>query len=91
MYRSTLDPTRDTQAGLAGPLVVARPGTLNSDGKPDDVDKEIYLMLQVRAGEGFAVWCVVGRRPRQKMWMLSLMTFNLHASATVAKCTCQAC
>lgn len=50
MYRSTLDATRDTQAGLAGPLVVARPGALNSEGKPSDVDRELYLMLQVCVG-----------------------------------------
>lgn len=50
MYRSTLDATRDTQAGLAGPLVVARPGALNSEGKPSDVDRELYLMLQVWVG-----------------------------------------
>jgi hypothetical protein len=48
MYRSTVDVVRDTQAGLAGPLVIARPGTLNAEGKPTDVDKEIYMMLQVR-------------------------------------------
>lgn len=52
MYRSTLDATRDTQAGLAGPLVVARPGALNSEGKPSDVDRELYLMLQVSVGVG---------------------------------------
>ncbi|WIA14174.1 hypothetical protein OEZ85_002716 [Tetradesmus obliquus] len=47
VYRSTVDVVRDTQAGLAGPLIVARPGTLNDEGKPADVDKEIYMMLQV--------------------------------------------
>lgn len=52
VYRSTLDPVRDTQAGLAGPLVVARPGTLNEAGLPSDVDRELYIMLQVRGGGG---------------------------------------
>uniref|UniRef100_A0A383V6F7 Plastocyanin-like domain-containing protein n=1 Tax=Tetradesmus obliquus TaxID=3088 RepID=A0A383V6F7_TETOB len=47
VYRSTVDVVRDTQAGLAGPLIVARPGTLNDEGKPADVDREIYMMLQV--------------------------------------------
>jgi hephaestin len=48
VYRSAVDPTRDTQAGLAGPLVVARPGMLNAQGKPSDVDREFFIMLQVR-------------------------------------------
>lgn len=47
VYRSTVDPVGNTQAGLAGPLVIARPGGLDKDGKPADVDREIYLMLQV--------------------------------------------
>lgn len=65
MYRSNLDATRDTQAGLAGPLVVSRPGGLNADGKPADVDREVYLMLQVKEGghsgrEHRLVVCVSG-------------------------------
>lgn len=47
VYRSNVDPTLDTQAGLAGPLVIARPGGLGNADKPKDVDKEIFLMLQV--------------------------------------------
>jgi len=54
VYRSAVDATRDTQAGLAGPLVIGRPGSLNQEGKPSDVDKEIYLMLQV--GGAMAIW-----------------------------------
>eukprot|EP00775_Hariotina_reticulata_P011260 gene11260-11409_t len=46
-YRSTVDPIRDTQAGLAGFLVIARPGMLDANGRPSDVDKEFYMMLQV--------------------------------------------
>lgn len=38
---------RDTNAGLAGPIVVGRPGSLNDQGKPSDVDREVFLMLQV--------------------------------------------
>lgn len=49
VYRSNVDPTLNTQAGLAGPLVIARPGDLGADDKPKDVDREIFLMLQVRA------------------------------------------
>jgi hypothetical protein len=59
VYRSNIDATRDTQAGLAGPLVVSRPGGLNAQGKTADVDKEVYLMLQVRMrerGGGEGVW-----------------------------------
>lgn len=47
VYRSSHEDKRDTQAGLAGPLVVAAPGMLGTDGKPRDVDREIFLMLQV--------------------------------------------
>jgi hypothetical protein len=52
VYRSTVDVVRDTQAGLAGPLIIARPGALNAEGRPADVDREIYMMLQV----GCFVW-----------------------------------
>jgi hypothetical protein len=47
VYRSTVDVVRDTQAGLAGPLVIGRPGALDAEGRPADVDREIYMMLQV--------------------------------------------
>lgn len=48
MYRSTADIVGDTQAGLAGPIVVAKRGALNAEGnRPSDVDKELFLMLQV--------------------------------------------
>lgn len=40
----------DTQAGLVGPIVIAKKGSLGSHGKPADVDREIFLMLQVRGG-----------------------------------------
>jgi hypothetical protein len=50
VYRSTVDVVRDTQAGLAGPLIIARPGALNAEGRPADVDREIYMMLQVGRG-----------------------------------------
>jgi hypothetical protein len=44
VYRSTVDVVRDTQAGLAGPLVIARPGGLDAEGRPADVDREIYML-----------------------------------------------
>ncbi|KAI8463551.1 MAG: multicopper ferroxidase [Monoraphidium minutum] len=47
MYRSTADIVGDTQAGLAGPIVITRRGELGDDGLPAGVDKEIFLMLQV--------------------------------------------
>lgn len=46
LYRSTADIVGDTQAGLAGPIVIAKRGAL-VDGKPSDVDRELFLMLQV--------------------------------------------
>eukprot|EP00879_Flechtneria_rotunda_P000261 GHRR01000344.1.p1 GENE.GHRR01000344.1~~GHRR01000344.1.p1 ORF type:complete len:1159 (+),score=375.53 GHRR01000344.1:116-3592(+) len=56
VYRSTLDATRDTNSGLAGPLVVARPGGLNDQGKTADVDREFFLMLQVYNEQNSPFW-----------------------------------
>lgn len=47
LYRSTADIVGDTQAGLAGPIVITRRGGLGPDGKPADVDREIFVTLQV--------------------------------------------
>lgn len=33
MYSSAVDPTRDTNSGLVGPLLICRPGTLNERNK----------------------------------------------------------
>jgi hypothetical protein len=66
LYRSTVDVVRDTQAGLAGPLIVARPGGLSAEGKPADVDREMYMMLQVgrcyvsNMLHDMLCWCIVG-------------------------------
>ncbi|GBF99637.1 multicopper ferroxidase [Raphidocelis subcapitata] len=47
LYRSTANIVGDTQAGLAGPIVVARRGGLGENGRPSDVDREFFLTLQV--------------------------------------------
>lgn len=61
MYRSTADIVGDTQAGLAGPIVVARRGALEADGsRPSDVDREMFLILQARAMCCWCCCCCVG-------------------------------
>jgi hypothetical protein len=52
VYRSTADIVADTNAGLAGFLVVGRPGSLAGDGRPQDVDREVFYLLQVSTREG---------------------------------------
>uniref|UniRef100_A0A803SNH6 ferroxidase n=1 Tax=Anolis carolinensis TaxID=28377 RepID=A0A803SNH6_ANOCA len=47
MYSSATDPTRDTNAGLVGPLLVCRPGTLDEENHQKGVDKEFYLLFGV--------------------------------------------
>ncbi|XP_072302201.1 ferroxidase HEPHL1 [Eucyclogobius newberryi] len=46
-YYSTVDFIKDMYSGLMGPLVVCRPGTLTSDRKIVDVDKEFALLFMV--------------------------------------------
>lgn len=41
MYHSHVDESTDVNAGLIGPLVVARKGEARADGSPSDVDTEI--------------------------------------------------
>jgi hypothetical protein len=49
MYRSTVDVVGDVIAGLVGPLVIAKSGGLAANGrKAGDVDKELFLFMQVR-------------------------------------------
>jgi len=43
MYHSHSEEVRDVNAGLVGPMIVHAPGTLDSDGRPTDVDREIVL------------------------------------------------
>ena len=46
MYHSHHDETRDTQAGLVGPMIVTRRGTpLRDDGSPEDVGEERVLFF----------------------------------------------
>nr|XP_060611989.1 hephaestin [Anolis sagrei ordinatus] len=47
MYSSAADPTRDTNSGLVGPLLVCRPGTLDERNHQKGIDKELYLLFGV--------------------------------------------
>ncbi|XP_042335296.1 hephaestin [Sceloporus undulatus] len=47
MYSSAADPTRDTNSGLMGPLLVCRPGTLDERNQQKGVDKEFYVLFGV--------------------------------------------
>ncbi|XP_028630182.1 hephaestin [Grammomys surdaster] len=47
MYFSAADPTRDTNSGLVGPLLVCKAGALGADGKQKGVDKEFFLLFTV--------------------------------------------
>uniref|UniRef100_A0A8C0H4S1 ferroxidase n=1 Tax=Chelonoidis abingdonii TaxID=106734 RepID=A0A8C0H4S1_CHEAB len=47
MYSSAINPIRDTSSGLVGPLVICRPGTLNTSNKQKGIDKEFYLLFSV--------------------------------------------
>lgn len=46
-YYSTVDFIKDMYSGLLGPLVVCRPGTLTSDRRVINVDKEFVLFFMV--------------------------------------------
>ncbi|XP_049623124.1 hephaestin isoform X2 [Suncus etruscus] len=47
MYFSAVDPIRDTNSGLVGPLLVCKAGALGADGKQIGVDKEFFLLFSV--------------------------------------------
>uniref|UniRef100_A0A8C5WYB9 Plastocyanin-like domain-containing protein n=1 Tax=Laticauda laticaudata TaxID=8630 RepID=A0A8C5WYB9_LATLA len=47
MYSSAVDPTKDINSGLVGPLLICRPGTLNERNKQKGIDKEFYLLFGV--------------------------------------------
>ncbi|XP_066496065.1 hephaestin [Tiliqua scincoides] len=47
MYSSAVDPIRDTNSGLVGPLVICRPGALDESNKQKGVDKEFYLLFSI--------------------------------------------
>ncbi|MGH7572837.1 MAG: multicopper oxidase domain-containing protein [Gemmatimonadota bacterium] len=43
MYHSSVEEEKDVNSGLAGPMLISRPGTLGPDGKPRDVDREFVV------------------------------------------------
>jgi FtsP/CotA-like multicopper oxidase with cupredoxin domain len=47
MYHSHVDEPGDTNAGLIGPIIVGREGSLGPDGTPTDVDREFVTMFTV--------------------------------------------
>jgi len=47
MYHSHVDEPGDTNAGLIGPIIVGREGSLSPDGTPTDVDREFVAMFTV--------------------------------------------
>ncbi|XP_028923340.1 hephaestin isoform X2 [Ornithorhynchus anatinus] len=47
LYSSAVDPVRDTNSGLVGPLLVCKPGTLTDSGKQKGVDKEFFLLFTI--------------------------------------------
>jgi FtsP/CotA-like multicopper oxidase with cupredoxin domain len=47
MYHSHVDEPKDTNAGLIGPIIVGREGSLRADGTPKDVDREFVQMFTV--------------------------------------------
>ncbi|CAH3123052.1 unnamed protein product, partial [Pocillopora meandrina] len=44
-YFSDVDPVKDTNTGLVGPLIICRKGILDRDGQRIDVDREFSLMF----------------------------------------------
>ncbi len=47
VYHSHTDETRDTNAGLIGPIVITRNGRANPDATPKDVDREFFTLFTV--------------------------------------------
>jgi len=47
MYHSHVDEPGDTNAGLIGPIIIGREGSLEPDGTPNDVDRELVTMFTV--------------------------------------------
>ncbi|XP_066570812.1 hephaestin isoform X2 [Amia ocellicauda] len=47
MYFSAVDPIRDTNSGLVGPLLVCKPGTLKSDSTQNGIDREFFLLFTI--------------------------------------------
>jgi hypothetical protein len=47
MYHSHADEVSDTYAGLIGPMEITRRGMARPDGRPKDVDREIFALFSV--------------------------------------------
>ncbi|CAG5873623.1 unnamed protein product [Menidia menidia] len=47
LYYSATDPTKDTNSGLVGPLLICRKGVLAENGIQKGVDKEFFLLFSV--------------------------------------------
>ncbi|KAK6962443.1 hephaestin-like protein 1, partial [Biomphalaria glabrata] len=47
LYYSSVDPIKDTNTGLLGPLIVCRKGTIGVNGKRRDIDKELFIFMSV--------------------------------------------
>uniref|UniRef100_A0A4W3I8S3 Ceruloplasmin n=1 Tax=Callorhinchus milii TaxID=7868 RepID=A0A4W3I8S3_CALMI len=47
LYFSAVDPVKDTNSGLVGPLLICKPNTLDKKGKQKNVDKEMYMLVTV--------------------------------------------
>nr|XP_008106315.1 PREDICTED: hephaestin-like protein 1 [Anolis carolinensis] len=47
LYYSASDPVMDTQAGLMGPLIICKKGSLEPDGSQKGIDKEFYLLFAI--------------------------------------------
>ncbi|XP_036596320.1 hephaestin [Trichosurus vulpecula] len=47
MYFSAVNPIKDTNSGLVGPLLVCKAGSLGANGKQKGVDKEFFLLFTV--------------------------------------------
>ena len=46
-YASAIDPAKDINTGLVGPLVICRKGILDANGKRKDVSTELALFFSV--------------------------------------------
>lgn len=47
MYHSHTDEVRDTNTGLAGPIIITRRGKITESGKPIDVDREFVFLFTI--------------------------------------------
>ncbi|CAJ1063928.1 ferroxidase HEPHL1 isoform X1 [Xyrichtys novacula] len=47
LYYSATDPSKDTNSGLVGPLLVCKKGALGENGTQKDVDREFFLLFSV--------------------------------------------